>query len=344
MEEHNPPSDGQSTTGQLLDALSTSAVVLSTDGRVLHWNDRATELFGWQAGEVLGEVPPFVPLSEEGRWRECLERARDDASITNRFRLQTLSGAPVRADVRMEPLSTDIVGGDEAAVLVNIEDKTQFVDLQNRVNLFGRVLRHNLRNDLNLVTGYAKQVADEVDDEHASSLAMEIRHIAQDVMGISDTARRLENVLSGNTQLEDIQLDDVVTDLTTTYESAATIKEDLDPVQVRAVPHLHWALDQLLANAVKHTDAENPTIRVEVGTTVEDGKRWAEVSVADNGPGIPEEERTVLTEGTETVLRHGSGLGLWLVYWIVEKSNGELQYSPNTPRGSIVTARLLIGD
>jgi signal transduction histidine kinase len=39
------------------------------------------------------------------------------------------------------------------------------------------------------------------------------------------------------------------------------------------------------------------------------------VRVEDDGPGIPDDELGVVTEGEETPLKHGSGLGLWIVQW-----------------------------
>ncbi|MDX1746566.1 MAG: ATP-binding protein [Halobacteriales archaeon] len=64
-----------------------------------------------------------------------------------------------------------------------------------------------------------------------------------------------------------------------------------------------------------------------------------EVRVADDGPGIPEPDRKVLV-GTDTGLENASGLGLWLVNWIVSESGGEVHYEPNEPRGSVVVIRL----
>jgi signal transduction histidine kinase len=49
---------------------------------------------------------------------------------------------------------------------------------------------------------------------------------------------------------------------------------------------------------------------------------------------------TVLTHGTESPLHHGSGLGLWLVHWLVEASGGDLDFADNRQRGSVVTLTL----
>ncbi|WP_197409880.1 ATP-binding protein, partial [Haloferax profundi] len=64
------------------------------------------------------------------------------------------------------------------------------------------------------------------------------------------------------------------------------------------------------------------------------------IHVTDNGPGIPDTELTVLESGTETPLQHISGLGLWLVHWIIDRSNGRLRFAENQPRGTVAIVRL----
>lgn len=66
----------------------------------------------------------------------------------------------------------------------------------------------------------------------------------------------------------------------------------------------------------------------------------ARIVVADDGPGIPEHEYAVLSKGTETALEHGSGLGLWLVFWVIDRSGGELAFEDNEPSGTVVTMTL----
>ncbi|WP_459987600.1 ATP-binding protein, partial [Natrinema sp. JCM 9743] len=62
------------------------------------------------------------------------------------------------------------------------------------------------------------------------------------------------------------------------------------------------------------------------------------LTVADDGPGIPPEERELLEGDREiTQLRHASGLGLWLVNWVVTQAGGRLTFHDNEPRGTVVT-------
>jgi signal transduction histidine kinase len=97
------------------------------------------------------------------------------------------------------------------------------------------------------------------------------------------------------------------------------------------------ALAELLENAVKHNPGSDP--RVEA-TVREDGE-WIDVSITDDGPGIDELERRVVTAGDETALEHGSGLGLWLVNWIVTQYGGSFQIGPRADgNGTAATIRL----
>ncbi|MFB6134001.1 MAG: sensor histidine kinase [Halanaeroarchaeum sp.] len=92
------------------------------------------------------------------------------------------------------------------------------------------------------------------------------------------------------------------------------------------------AIEELLENAVVHND-EEPTVRVEARRAEEKVR----LRIEDNGPGIPEYERAVLQRGKETPLSHGSGLGLWLVHWIVTMNGGTLSIADATPAGTQVT-------
>jgi signal transduction histidine kinase len=100
---------------------------------------------------------------------------------------------------------------------------------------------------------------------------------------------------------------------------------------------LRRMLAELVENSLEHATTDSP--RVELGVReVSDGT--VELSVADDGPGLPEREREILAAGTETQLEHGRGIGLWVVNWAVTQLGGDLRFRENDPEGSVVTVRL----
>lgn len=67
----------------------------------------------------------------------------------------------------------------------------------------------------------------------------------------------------------------------------------------------------------------------------EGAKRWLEFSVADRGPGIPEEVQKQLFTPFYTTKAEGMGLGLSLCRTVVEQHGGQLLYEANVPQGTI---------
>ncbi len=65
------------------------------------------------------------------------------------------------------------------------------------------------------------------------------------------------------------------------------------------------------------------------------------LSVADDGPGIPPAEIDVVTGETDiTQLTHGSGLGLWLVNWMIDSYGGSVSFARSAIGGSHVEITL----
>ncbi|MFB6270033.1 MAG: sensor histidine kinase, partial [Halobacterium sp.] len=91
------------------------------------------------------------------------------------------------------------------------------------------------------------------------------------------------------------------------FESRVEADVDVDA-------RVRLAVRELLVNAVEHNDTDDPRVTVEAT----DGSDPA-VRVSDNGSGIPEHERRALAGVEEAPLRHGSGIGLWVVYWLTRQ-------------------------
>ena len=75
--------------------------------------------------------------------------------------------------------------------------------------------------------------------------------------------------------------------------------------------------------------------RAAAGDVAAAGKGWLEFSVADRGPGIPQEVREQLFTPFFTTKAEGMGLGLSLCRTVVEQHGGFLGFEPNRPQGTI---------
>jgi signal transduction histidine kinase len=70
---------------------------------------------------------------------------------------------------------------------------------------------------------------------------------------------------------------------------------------------LRRVLSELVKKSLERTNTDSPRVEVSVRETSEG---TVEISVADDGPGLPEREREILASGTETQLEHGHGIGV----------------------------------
>ncbi|MDY7082190.1 MAG: ATP-binding protein, partial [Halobacteria archaeon] len=113
------------------------------------------------------------------------------------------------------------------------------------------------------------------------------------------------------------------------------VKEDISPVY--AIEGISLALENLIENAVVHNDNDDD-IKVEVRTYSEDN--WLYIEVNDNGSGIHESEIEVIEKGEEEDLKHGSGMGLWAIKWIVQKSRGNIEFGESRFGGTSVKLSL----
>ncbi|WP_435128608.1 sensor histidine kinase [Halobaculum sp. D14] len=222
-------------------------------------------------------------------------------------------------------------------------ERAKAEQLAESLSVLNRVLRHDIRTDINVIQGYAALVEDRTEDgdDHLETIETRCEH----VIDLADKARAAERAIRGTTgERERVDLADRVRDA---VDAVATSNRDgardaeftveaPDDLVVEAHPLIGYAVQQIVENAVVHNDR-----KPEVSVTVTETPTDAVVTVTDNGPGIPAEEVDVLLEGEETQLKHSSGLGLWMVNWIVRRCDGTLDTRSAEPRGSTVTITIL---
>ncbi|MFB6074935.1 MAG: sensor histidine kinase [Haloarculaceae archaeon] len=190
------------------------------------------------------------------------------------------------------------------------------------IDVLNRVLRHNLRNDMNVVTGRAEWIASNAEGEVAD-VAREVVERAWRLIELSEKARSVEATARRQWTAEPRDVVPLVeraaADLRETYPAATVRVSAPDEATMVVNGGLERALYELGENAIEHGD-EGPTVSFVVDVTGDRGT----VEVRDDGPGLPETEHAVLRGESETPLEHGSGLGLWLVNSLVTGMGGSI--------------------
>lgn len=220
--------------------------------------------------------------------------------------------------------------------------KAEIEEQKAIISVLNRVLRHNIRNDLTVIKGHNTALRQQLDEdlEHFEK----IESHTEDLLDKADKAREIERLVSADEQLlETIDAAAVVRAEIERFEREypdVDITSDVpDEASVRAHDALDFVISNLVENAIVHNDSPRPRVDIELERI---GER-VEITVADNGPGIPDVELTMLDEGHETAFEHGSGLGLWLVNWLVMTMDGDLEFERRKPTGTIMTVTLQAG-
>jgi len=113
-------------------------------------------------------------------------------------------------------------------------------------------------------------------------------------------------------------------------------------VRVDAV-RLRQALHNLIKNALEAIgDVHKPQLVVATRVFEEDGEPWVELSVADNGPGLPADFGERWFEPYTTSKNKGTGLGLAVVKKIAEEHGGSIRAENRAQGGAVFTLRLPI--
>ncbi|HKL28901.1 MAG TPA: ATP-binding protein [Natrialbaceae archaeon] len=309
----------------------------------LRWTDGTRRIFDVPEDYVptISEAFEFYHPADRKTLREafdeCLESGRP---YSLDLRILTEAGRQRWVETRCERTRED---GTTKLIGV-MQDVTKRKTDEQRLMVLNRVLRHNLRNELNAVRGYADIVGDQLADEsqeHFDGLVAS----ADRLLSLADKLRRFKAVIEADDTTGPVSVESVLESLCDEYREAypdATIRTDLLDVAVPGKEHaLKVMFEELLENALEHTDGPNPDVTVTVSRPTD--QRVA-VSIADDGPGLPEIERQVIRDGEETALLHSEGMGLWIVNWFVTKLSGSIQVTTAEGDGTTVTITLPVAN
>ena len=313
------------------------------DGTIEYVNPAFEAITGYDREEAVGRQPTILNsgvMSDvffEQLWRTIRDGRSWEDELVNRRKDGTL----YHAHQTIAPV-TDGTGEIDAfvAIQTDISDRK---DREQQLRVLGRVLRHNIRNDMNVIRGRAELFSEGTVTDVAD-VCRQGGKIVEHCDKLLETTRKeqvITDVLLDSPSPEPVELCSllgaVAADVHADHPEGNVSLDCPSTVQALAVDRLAIALEELLTNAIIHNEAASPAVSV----TVTERPDVVDVAIRDGGPHIPDREQDVLAHGTTIGdLFHGTGLGLWVVYWIVKQSMGSVTVSTHEPAGNTVTITL----
>ena len=321
---------------------------LETPGEFVEVNEAMVDIFDAESSAELLDRPVRTLFADPDDRHALTEQLESEGYVeVDELTLETLSGETFYASLTAIVSEAD----DECYIDGVVQDVTdrrryeyQLERQRDNLEVLNQVVRHDIRNDLQLILTYGELLAGSVDDQHRQHVekilsstrsAIEITDSAREVAEVMLQAQEEPKPVNAGYVLER-QLDAV----RSSYENALVETEGPIPrVTVSADDMLESVFRNLLVNAVEHNDEDVPEVRV----STEQREETLEVSIADNGPGIPDERKQdIFEEGKKGLDSAGTGLGLYLVQTLLDRYGGSIEVSDNEPEGTVFTVALPI--
>jgi two-component system, NtrC family, sensor histidine kinase HydH len=329
----------------VLDALDTGILVLDEDRRVLAVNDTLARGWGVEREEVEGRPVGDVFESKSERWYLPERGARGDPLRADR----EVRGSVAEREVLMRYASAPL--GDGGGVLVQVADLVE-ADTEEEV----------FRNTERLISL----------GELSARVAHEIRN---PLTGVRTTVQFVASKLrAGDTRRDDLndvlkeldRVEQIITDLLlfARPQAAKPVETDIREVIEKALDNVSLRLDESEVELVRDFDEDLPAVGVDPdmvqqvilnllinalqampeGGTIRVGtgfrrtrykKAYVDVTVADTGPGIPDEVKEKIFDPFFTTRSMGTGLGLSISLQIAREHGGNLT-ARNAAQGGAV--------
>ena len=324
----------------LLEDIEDATIVLDHQDRLVYANRTAQDVFD--------TGPEYTGMSADDLFDSIIGEHPD--RIINMNDSETEIAIAPDDERRYFSVSASAVGDDErgrAFVLHEITAQKQY-ELQieqqrDDLETLNQVLRHDIRNDLQLITAYGDILDDECETENKQQYINMINKSANHAVELTQTARELSEVmLSDSVEEQRVTLQTILTDEVTevqaSYPSATLVfGTEIPSVTLAANDMISSVFRNLLKNAVQHNDKEV----AEVIVSATDHEDTVTVTIADNGPGVHDSQKeTVFGKGERGLDSSGTGIGLHLVNTLVSIHNGDVWIEDNEPEGAIFSVEL----
>jgi nitrogen-specific signal transduction histidine kinase len=213
------------------------------------------------------------------------------------------------------------------------------------ISVLHRVFRHNLRNGINTIIGWSNVISEcaTSDPEQVATAANTILEQANELARISEEAHRLERLLHTDTEMQSVSLTEFVetaaAECRQRFADGGDIHVDI-PANLTVIGNdkLRFVLDNLIDNALRHNPGDT-TVMISAHEQLD--RNMVTLHIEDDGQGIPLVEKEIVTGDSDiNQLNHGSGLGLWLVRWVLDQHYASVEVSTANSAGTTFNIEL----
>lgn len=305
---------------------TTGEVLWMFDGdwsELLFLNPAFEEVYGIPAGDIEADPTTFLEAvhpADVPEVRAAMDRLTRGEAVDIEYRVNAEEDYETWVWVQAQPIVED---GEVVRITGFSRDVTDRHRRERQLVVMDKLLRHNVRNDMNVVLGSAELIESEFPE--AGEQTAVIRRTSEGLLASADKEREIIQLLTSSGGPRPVELrsilEDAIEKVTDRFPDAEIRLRGPESPRARAVSELPAAVVELLENAIRHAEGPETTVSVDLVSEEE----TVGFAVIDDAPPIPTVEAQVLAgEHEMNDIYHSTGLGLWLVYWTVTLSDGSI--------------------
>lgn len=342
----------------LLHSSVDGVIAADKKGKILLFNDAASEISGYSEEEALTALDIRDVYPDDGAYI-IMEKLRSD-QFGGPGKLKSHHIDVLHKDGTLIPISLNAAiiyeNGIETATMGFFHDlreairmkkeleKTQIQLLQSeKMASLGKLaagVAHQLNNPLGGITLFARLMMEEYDLEEGART--DLNRILKDAERCRDTVKELlEFARQTRHEMRPLDINRAITrtlfllENQTLFQNIKIVRQlstDVPSVRGDAQQVNHMFMNIIL-NAAQAMDGRGTLL---VSTRLSDNGARVVIEIADTGPGIAQEVLPHIFEPFFTTKEEGqgTGIGLSLVYGIVENHDGQIRAVNNTPCGT----------
>jgi len=344
----------------IIESMADGLVAVNEEGRILAFNREAEAITGVPSSEAMGAPVEEIVVAVDSQGERVGLPIYDvgEGSAGGVF-IQRRGDEPVPATVVSAVLRTE--EGATAGGVAVIRDMTREREVERMKSEFLSNISHELRTPLTPIKGYAEIL-------HRKDMpADKTRQFSKGILESTHRLERIVELLVDFAALEagrlspraaSVDLADMVQRLAEEWEDRTPRHEIVIDVGAR-LPKvigderlLRRSLEEIIDNAVKFSPQGGKiTLKVKGavrgnGHERRKGTRAVEITVSDEGIGIPAEDVSKIfsdfqqLDGSETRTYGGLGLGLAFVRRIIEAHDGSIRVDSEPEQGTHLTVSI----
>ncbi len=323
----------------VMEMAEEGVVVLNHDNAIVFVNKKLLTMLGYSREEMLcHSIFNFVAEDDRDDVKKSLERWRKGVKETYVARVKRNDSSYVWVAVASTPLIDE--HGKYRGVVSTVLDITSLKQSEEALerekslaDMYLDLMAHDINNLNQVAIGYTEIAVDGLQQQMPDkgqipgmlSKSLEALHQCTELINNVKTLRQLKMVSPPS---EVIDLGEIIEDAVMDYPKVPNRDVDIKYEKilncyVRANPLLKEVFTNLISNSVKHSHG-SIMVWIAIDSAIEKGRKYYETSIADNGPGIPDDVKGQLFQRFKSRDQKvtGHGLGLYLVKTIVEGFGG----------------------